>query len=1101
MSKLKHWFAFLAAFCVLFIAQRAEATHFRYGNITYTIPDPVNAPRTVRFEVNVAWRAAFVDCTSLNFGDGSTNPCTTGVEIGSGVDSTGQFYKAQRYLVTHTYAQPGIYTAFFTSCCRISALTNAGDDNFRVQAKVDVLNSAINKGNPVTAMPAITQLQTGGFRTQYIPAVDPDGAPVTCRFATAAESGIPDGAPPQGNPPRVPATGVAAVVTTNANPPGCLLTWDTTGGQAGQQYAVQVVMETSINNMVTSSAVVDYIIEFVLAPPPLCQGSGAFTVDMGDAFTHTLTGINLSGGANLTMFSVGSIGATTPGPGTNAPSPFNVNFNWTPGQGEQGTSIITIVYTDQLNVSGYCSLTITVPPCPNFQTPCYDGVGECEKPGVFYCENLTELCTAVAGQPVPELCDGKDNDCDGAIDNGNPQVGLPCMTGLPGLCGTGQSTCPNGVLTCVPDIAPGSIAETCDGVDQNCDGTIDDGFNIGQLCTEGNGTCQNQGFWQCDGMGGAECSATPGVPQPEVCNGLDDDCDMSVDNGFGVGNACTAGLGVCLKNGSIVCDGMGGSKCSAVPGMPQGKEECGDAEDEDCDGLLDNGCADSDLDGIFDQIELQIGTEPNDADSDDDGVLDGQEVQPGIDSDGDGLVNGMDADSDNDGVFDGTEMGFDCSNPATNPASEACVPDENSQSTTDPLDTDTDGNGASDGSEDVNGNGAVDAGETNPANGADDNSVVDSDGDGLGDSFEVAHGSDPMDADTDDDGVLDSYEPNPSQDVDGDGLNSLLDCDSDNDALFDGTEMGLDCSNPATDVSGKHCRKDNDKGNTKTGPLNPDTDNGGVSDGAEDFTLNGAFGTGELNPNDPSDDGNNLDSDGDGLSDALENAIGSKPQDADSDDDGVIDGKEPNPTDDADGDGIFNILDSDSDEDGLYDGTEMGLGCDNKDTDPDALSCQADEDAGATTTSPLIPDTDKGGALDGAEDSNQNGVVDMNERDPNLPTDDGIEVPCPNDAACGAADSGYVCDAGTCKPGCRGAGGNGCPAMYTCTSTDMSIGACKADTSSSSSSSTSGAPPDPGEEPGCNCRAAGSTGTDSAPAIALFAAAAALAFSRRRKAA
>jgi hypothetical protein len=53
--------------------------------------------------------------------------------------------------------------------------------------------------------------------------------------------------------------------------------------------------------------------------------------------------------------------------------------------------------------------------------------------------------------------------------------------------------------------------------------------------------------------------------------------------------------------------------------------------------------------------------------------------------------------------------------------------------------------------------------------------------DGLTDIFEVAIGTNPMDADTDDDGVIDGQEPNPADDTDGDGLINALDPDSDND--------------------------------------------------------------------------------------------------------------------------------------------------------------------------------------------------------------------------------------------------------------------------------------------------------------------------------
>ncbi|MEP7049552.1 MAG: isopeptide-forming domain-containing fimbrial protein [Pseudomonadota bacterium] len=263
---------------------------------------------------------------------------------------------------------------------------------------------------------------------------------------------------------------------------------------------------------------------------------------------------------------------------------------------------------------------------------------------------------------------------------------------------------------------------------------------------------------------------------------------------------------------------------------------------------------------------------------------------------------------------------------------------------------------------------------------------TDTDGDGIPDDVEVAIGTDPHDADTDDDGVPDGQEPDAELDTDADGLINALDPDSDNDGLFDGTELGLDCSSKATDVSKGHCRADADKGATLTDPLNRDTDGGGVSDGSEDFNLDGAIESGETDPTagHGADDADVKDTDKDGLSDGLEAFLGSNPKDADTDDDGVRDGSEANPSDDTDGDGLNNVLDVDSDNDGLFDGTESGSGCDDRATNVKLGHCIADADLGKTTTSPLEPDTDHGGATDGSEDFNRNGLVDAGEGDPTV---------------------------------------------------------------------------------------------------------------------
>ena len=99
----------------------------------------------------------------------------------------------------------------------------------------------------------------------------------------------------------------------------------------------------------------------------------------------------------------------------------------------------------------------------------------------------------------PELCDSIDNNCNQQTDEGNPGGGQACDTGNAGVCSAGTTTCQSGTLVCVQDQA--STPEVCDGLDNDCDGAPDNGDLCGgsQICVAGACQC-DIGFTNCFGQ-------------------------------------------------------------------------------------------------------------------------------------------------------------------------------------------------------------------------------------------------------------------------------------------------------------------------------------------------------------------------------------------------------------------------------------------------------------------------------------------------------------------------------------------------------------------------------------------------------------------------
>jgi hypothetical protein len=203
-------------------------------------------------------------------------------------------------------------------------------------------------------------------------------------------------------------------------------------------------------------------------------------------------------------------------------------------------------------------------------------LGECAK-GELQCVAGVEDCVQTIS-PIAEICTNVlDNDCDGLLPADDPDCAAVEN------CFNGVDDDGDGLIDC---------ADTAD-----CEGAV------GPATTCGQGECAgNTGNLTC--QGGVEvdtCDPFAGAaPDDSLCNGLDDDCDGPIDEDYVIDDTC--GIGFCGAPNNTPSSCVDGVETLCVPGTPgvegpEGDLTCTDGIDNDCDNATDSG--DTDCGGVM----------------------------------------------------------------------------------------------------------------------------------------------------------------------------------------------------------------------------------------------------------------------------------------------------------------------------------------------------------------------------------------------------------------------------------------------------------------------------------------------------------------------
>jgi hypothetical protein len=206
--------------------------------------------------------------------------------------------------------------------------------------------------------------------------------------------------------------------------------------------------------------------------------------------------------------------------------------------------------------------------------------------GINSCSGGALVCSDNTGSTL-DVCNGSDDDCDAASADGDedPLNGAPCDGFDSDLCLEGLISCLGGALVCSDNT--GDDLELCDGLNNDCNGATPDGIDeptLGNPCDGPDSDLCEEGLNYCNGAAGMACDDTTGN-NVEICNGFDDDCDGTPDNGMtpppnsNQNGACAGSVQTCTGAGGWVDD------YSSVPGYGLPENPDPSYIDSNCDGI------------------------------------------------------------------------------------------------------------------------------------------------------------------------------------------------------------------------------------------------------------------------------------------------------------------------------------------------------------------------------------------------------------------------------------------------------------------------------------------------------------------------------------